>query len=844
MPDVTLERLNPPMTPEAALMEANRCLLCEDPPCEQDCPASVPVREFIRKLRHGDIEGAAAAIQRRNVLGGVCGVVCETSIQCQSHCTAAKLGRPIDIGGLQRFIMETVADRKPFALPFHKKPQTGKKVAVVGGGPAGLSAAAELARLGHEVTIFEELDRLGGMARYGIPSFRLPKDLLDREIEAVVAMGVQVRKGQKVDLSEVRRNHDALFLATGQSKTQGLGVPGEELEGVHQGLSVLRWLERPEEAHPLKGKVIVVGGGNTSMDVALAALALGASDVTVLYRRSQSQMPAWPSERHKATEHGVALRTLITPVAILGERKVEGVRCQPMVLAEPDLTGRPRPVPAPGGTFELEADHVLVAVGQRGDDDVVSKVGLDLKRSGDLDVNGFGGTSQSRVYAGGDLASGDKTVVAAVAGGRRSAWAIHQSLVQQVPEDPDWTEALPQDVDLSVEFCGRRFVNPFVLAAAPPSDDLEMVRRAFRAGWAGAVLKTTSVEGTAVDLKYPMMAAVDMAARKVMGLGNIDLISEHHIDEIERRVRALKDEFPDRMVIPSMMGASKEEWQELAGRLSEAGADLIECSFSCPQGSLGARPGAMLGQDADLSGKVARWVKEAAGETPVVIKLTPQVTDIVEVATAVKEAGVDAICASNTIPSLMGLDPDTLEPRPTVGGKSSYSGLSGPAIKPITLRTIAEIARQVRIPITGTGGPMTPFDAVELMGVGATTVQFCTAVMTYGYRIIEDLVEGLSWYLHHHDLTRPAQLVGAALPKIATHDELQQAGKVVCHIRQESCIGCGRCYLACRDGGHQAISFHVEEDGRRVEVDPERCVGCAFCTQVCPVQGCMYMGVD
>ena len=258
--------------------------------------------------------------------------------------------------------------------------------------------------------------------------------------------------------------------------------------------------------------------------------------------------------------------------------------------------------------------------------------------------------------------------------------------------------------DLSIEFCGVRFANPFLLSAAPPTDDLDMVRAAFEAGWAGAVLKTTSVETEVVDLVYPMMSAVHYDGHRIAGLGNIDLISEHHIDVVEQRAATLKREYPDRVVSVSIMGSKKEEWQTLVKRLEDAGVDIIECSFSCPQGSMGEEPGAMLAQSIDATERVAGWVKSAAKRCPVVIKITPQVTNIVRVVEAVKRGGADAVCASNTIPSLMGVDVDTFVPYPDVQGVSTYSGMSGPAIKPLTLRTLAEISRHVDIPITATGG--------------------------------------------------------------------------------------------------------------------------------------------
>jgi len=391
---------------------------------------------------------------------------------------------------------------------------------------------------------------------------------------------------------------------------------------------------------------------------------------------------------------------------------------------------------------------------------------------------------------------------------------------------------ITHDRDLSVDFCGVRFDNPFLLSAAPPTDDLDMVRAAFEAGWGGAVLKTTSVETETVDLVYPMMSALHHGGSRIAGLGNIDLISEHHIDVVEQRAETLKREYPDRVVAVSIMGSRKEEWQGLVKRLEAAGVDLIECSFSCPQGSMGEEPGAMLAQSVDATERVAGWVKEAAERCPVVIKITPQVTNIVKVVQAVKRGGADAVCAANTIPSLMGVDVDTFVPYPDVQGLSTFSGLSGPATKPITLRTLAEISKHVDIAITATGGPVTWRDAVEMMLVGASTVQFCTAVMHYGYDIIDDLRDGLAFYLEEKGFGAPADIVGKSLERIVTHSELRRDVKMISSLIEDRCVKCDLCSIACRDGGHQAIKFEASD--RIPRIDAERCRGCRLCVTVCP----------
>jgi dihydropyrimidine dehydrogenase (NAD+) subunit PreA len=545
-------------------------------------------------------------------------------------------------------------------------------------------------------------------------------------------------------------------------------------------------------------------------------------------------MPAVQSDKDDVLASGVEYRYRVMPLAILGKDRVEGFRGINIRWKEPGRYVPSNAVKIDGTEFDLAVDTVIIAIGQAANE----PLGLPTTRAGYIEADKETlATAVPGVFAGGDAVRGPALAVEAVADGKKAAAAMDKYLMQGAANAAPTILKRPK-ADISVKFCGVEFENPFILSAAPPSDDLEMIRNAFKAGWAGAVLKTTSIETEKVDLAYPMMTGLDFDGKKVVGFGNIDLISEHHINEIEERVRALKKEFPKKVVIASMMGSKKEEWQTLARRLKAAGVDMIECSFSCPQGTLGSRPGAMLAQDTGLAKTVAGWVKEAAGDLPVVIKITPQVADICDTARAVKEAGCDGVCASNTIPSLMGIDLETLIPNPDVGGKSTYSGMSGPAIKPLTLRCIAEITKSVGIPVTGTGGPTTWRDAVEFMLVGARTVQFCTAVMHYGYGIIGDLKEGVADYLDKKRMKGVSDLIGRSLQFITTHDELPRRKNLRSNIVKERCITCGECIISCRDGGHMAIK---PGEDRFPAVDEEKCVGCGLCGVICPVSGCIEL---
>lgn len=381
-------------------------------------------------------------------------------------------------------------------------------------------------------------------------------------------------------------------------------------------------------------------------------------------------------------------------------------------------------------------------------------------------------------------------------------------------------------VDLSVDFCGIKHENPFILAPSPCTDHLDLLIQAFEAGWAGAVLKTVAVDSRIVSRVFPMVMSIEQEAAFI-GLQNIDLVSEHSVEDIEQNVRILKERFPNKVVIPSIMAFTKEDWQSLTKRFIDAGADIIECSIWHPHGTewtLCTKVEEPVGTE-----QIASWVKEAAGDIPVVIKLSALDSDIIATAEAVERSGADGVSAINTIKSITGVNLDTLIPYPNVAGLSTYGGLSGPALKPIALRCTAEIAQKVDLDIAASGGITTWKDSAEFLLLGASTLQICTSVLRFGIGIIEELKQGLEGWMKEKGFQSLTDVIGRSLPYLVEHSRLPRGIQVVSYIQKEVCNGCGVCYTACRTGGHEAIIWINEFP--QVEVD--KCIGCGICRAMC-----------
>jgi dihydropyrimidine dehydrogenase (NAD+) subunit PreA len=382
--------------------------------------------------------------------------------------------------------------------------------------------------------------------------------------------------------------------------------------------------------------------------------------------------------------------------------------------------------------------------------------------------------------------------------------------------------------DLIVDFVGMHFPNPFMLASAPPTRTAEMIKRAFATGWGGAVTKSIALH-PAKDLQTRFQPL--RYHKHNIGMENVELTTQLTVEDWQKEIAEVKAAYPDRPLWASIMDAPVEEnWQHLAEAVQEAGIDALELNVSCPHGMPSKGMGAFIGQNAELTGQVVSWVKKVA-KVPIVVKLTPNVTDISFIAQAAEEKGADALCTVNTISALTGVDLDTLTPVPSVGGVSTYGGYSGPGIKPIALRCVAQIAKATKLPVSGLGGLGTWQDAVEFLAVGASTVQVCTAVMWNGYGIIKELQHGLDSYMDGKGFTHLRQVIGAALPKVVEFQEMPLSPRTMANV-DETCNGCLLCITACNDGGFQAINGLR---GEKVMINGEKCDGCGLCAMVCPL---------
>ena len=395
--------------------------------------------------------------------------------------------------------------------------------------------------------------------------------------------------------------------------------------------------------------------------------------------------------------------------------------------------------------------------------------------------------------------------------------------------------------DLSSDFVGIKSPNPFWLASAPPTDKEYNVRRAFAAGWGGVVWKTLVQDPHIVNVNGPRYGAVWGADRRLLGLNNIELITDRPLEVNLREIKAVKRDFPDRAVVVSLMVPCEEQaWKDILVLVEDTGADGVELNFGCPHGMSERGMGSAVGQVPEYIEMVARWCK-ANTRMPVIVKLTPNITDIRKPAQAAHRGGADAVSLINTVSSITAVDLDSFSPEPSIDGKGSHGGYCGPAVKPIALNMVAEIARDPETrgkPISGIGGITTWRDAAEFIALGSGSVQVCTAAMTYGFRVVKEMISGLSEWMDEKGHADLDAIRGRAVPNVTDWQYLNLNYVAKARIDQALCIHCGRCFAACEDTSHQAIAM---KPGRVFEVKDDECVACNLCIDVCPVESCITM---
>jgi len=775
------------LSERAALREAARCLKCADAPCQKSCPTQLDVKSFIGSIATKNYYGAAKAILSDNPLGLTCGMVCPTSDLCVGGCNleASEEGA-INIGGLQHFAVEIFQKMKipqvlPPTIPSPLPESYKQKIGLIGCGPASIGCATFLARLGYnDVTIYEKEEFVGGLNSSELPSFRLPYDVINFEMDLMTDIGVKVKTKRflgSADLTLTKlkeeMNCKAVFLGLGNPNPKIIPMFKDltEQQGFYTSKSFLPKVAKASkpgmcacksELPQLFGTVIVLGAGDTAFDCATSALRCGAKRVFVVFRKGFVNIRAVPEEMELAKQEKCEFLPFMSPHDVVVNPVTK--RISHLVLArneQNEETGEW--FVDDEQTLKKKCDFIISAFGSAlYSEDVKSALqGVKMNRWGNIDIDPMTmGTNLPWVFSGGDVAGTAETAVEAVADGKLAAWSIHKYLqslfnisVDPKPQLPKFYTAI-DEIDLSVSFCGLKFINPFGLASAPPATTWPMIRRGFEAGWGFAVTKTFSLDKDIVINVAPRIVRGTTSGHNYgPGQGsflNIELISEKTAAYWCRGVAEMKKDFPEHIIISSIMSSyDKSDWQELAKMAEASGTDALELNLSCPHGMGERGMGLACGQDPVMVKNICTWVREAI-KIPFFAKLTPNVTNIVVIARAAKEGGADGVTAINTVSGLMGLNSKG-QAWPAVGKekRTTYGGISGNAVRPMALRAVSAIANAIPgYPILATGGVDSADVALQFLQAGAPVMQVSSSIQNQDFTVIDDYMTGLKTLLY------------------------------------------------------------------------------------------------
>uniref|UniRef100_A0A0K2T590 Dihydropyrimidine dehydrogenase [NADP(+)] n=1 Tax=Lepeophtheirus salmonis TaxID=72036 RepID=A0A0K2T590_LEPSM len=802
------------LSERAALLESSRCLKCADAPCQKSCPTQLDVKSFIGSISTKNYYGAAKAILSDNPLGLTCGMVCPTSDLCVGGCNlAASEEGAINIGGLQQFAVEMFKKAKiPQVLPPYiskNRPDSyNSKIALIGCGPASISCATFLGRLGYrDITIFEKDEFVGGLNSSELPAFRLPYDVIDFEVQLMKDLGVKVVTGKPLskttDFSLLslknKMNYEAIFVGIGNPEPKKIPI-FEKLTESNGFFTSKDFLPKVAKASKngmvskcsgcvpqlpeLFGDVIVLGAGDTAFDCATSAIRCGAKRVFVVFRKGFSNIRAVPEEMEVAREEKCEFLPFMSPEDVVLDSKG---RITHLVLARNELDDEGNWYVDKDQSLKKKCNFVISAFGSGlyNSDIKAALEPLKFNRWGGLEVDNLTGkTSEEWVFSGGDIAGVAETAVEAVNDGKVASWSIHRYLqrnaegfekISTEPQLPKFYTPI-DDVDISVEVCGMKFVNPFGLASAPPATTWPMIRRGFEAGWAFVVTKTFGLDKDIVTNVSPRIVRGTTSGHNY-GPGqssflNIELISEKTANYWCQGVAEIKKDFPDRIIIASVMASfDKSDWQEICIKAAQSGADALELNLSCPHGMGERGMGLACGQNVDMVRSICQWVSEVVKnyKIPFFAKLTPNVTNIVDIAKAAKQGGADGVTAINTVSGLMGLNSKGVA-WPNVMKKTTYGGMSGNAIRPIALKAITSIAKQIKgFPILATGGIDSADACLQFLYAGGSVMQVSSAIQNQDFTVIDDYVTGLKALLYYQAIEELDDWDGLAPPTERTY---------------------------------------------------------------------------
>ncbi|MBW6513498.1 MAG: FAD-dependent oxidoreductase [Candidatus Syntrophosphaera sp.] len=808
------------LTDAQLLSEIARCEFCAEKPCKTACPCDCSPADFIMAAAQGrpsDFKRAAGIILSSNPLGGICGSVCP-DYHCVQACSRETFDTPIRIPEVQAAIVRKA--RELGQVPeFAPVAQNGRKVAIAGGGPAGVGAAVSLIQLGYEVDIIDP-EPLGGQVNL-IPSERLDRGVLLSDLLYLTEVFKISHIKEKVNSAAelLSSGYDAVILAGGLNDPIRLNIPGDET--ALYGMDILK----NPGCYLFEGKRIALVGGAIAADQALTAKLRGAAHAEMITLEAWHEMPLTEDEKQGLVEAGVAFspRTRIAEVVNEAGHTI-GIKTKRVELPPGEAFHPSRIQDEPGSTeLYRPFDMVVISVGNR---------------------PAFKETGQN-IYHCGDMANGPTTVVEAVASGKNTALKVDSDLRGTAFETPPKPvkSCLPvfgwnkHPVPLEADFFARRIDSPFLLSAAPPTDGYEQMKLAYEAGWAGGIMKT-AFDGLEIHIPGEYMWVWGGKT-----FANCDNVSDHPLDRVCEEIPRLIQEFPDKLTMASTGGpvtgddeADKAVWQANTRKLEKAGAMGIEYSLSCPQGGDGTH-GDIVAQDPALTAKIIAWVMEtSAPEIPKLFKLTGAVTAIYPIITAAKEV-LDkypdkkaGITLANTFPCLGFRDKEGAK-----WDEGVIVGMSGEGVLPISYLSLARVCG-MGVTVSGNGGAMNYLDAANFLALGASTVQFCTIAEKYGYGIIDELKLGLSHLLEARKLRSVKELIGIAQPHPITEFMDLPPKTKSSNLTRELCVHCGNC-TRC-----PYLAITLDEELYPV-IDKDKCVGCSLCTKLC-FAGALQMNKD